>query len=165
MKLRTITLALGCLVCAGLSAQNYPYQDSSLPAETRAEDLLGRLSLEQKVSLMMNSSPAIPELGIREYNWWSEALHGCARAGIATVFPQAIAMASSWDDALLKEVFTVTGDEQRIKFKQARAAGNVSRYHGLTVWTPSEISIQVNCLPLRQLRSKIDDGSVECTEA
>ena len=113
------------------------YKDSSLPAETRAEDLLGRLSLEQKVSLMMNTSPAIPELGIREYNWWSEALHGCARAGIATVFPQAIAMASSWDDALLKEVFTVAGDEQRIKFKQARAAGNVTRYHGLTVWTPN----------------------------
>jgi beta-glucosidase len=137
MKLKTITLALACLMCAGLSAQNYPYQDSSLPAEARADDLLGRLSLEQKVSLMMNTSPAIPEFGIREYDWWNEALHGCARAGIATVFPQAIGMASSWDEALLKEVFTVAGDEQRIKFKQARAAGNVSRYHGLTVWTPN----------------------------
>ena len=137
MKLRTITLALACLMCAGLSAQNYPYQDSSLPAEARADDLLGRLSLEQKVSLMMNTSRAIPEFGIREYNWWNEALHGCARAGIATVFPQAIGMASSWDDALLKEVFTVASDEQRIKFKQARAAGKVGKYHGLTVWTPN----------------------------
>ena len=114
-----------------------PYKDASLSAAERAEDLLGRLSLEQKVSLMMNSSPAIPELGIREYDWWNEALHGCARAGIATVFPQAIGMASSWDDELLKEVFTIAGDEQRIKFKQARRAGKVTRYHGLTVWTPN----------------------------
>ncbi len=137
MKLKTIALTLGCLMCAGLAAQNYPYKDASLPAETRADDLLGRLSLEQKVSLMMNTSPAIPEFGIREYDWWNEALHGCARAGIATVFPQAIGMASSWDEDLLKEVFTVAGDEQRIKFKQARKAGKVSRYHGLTVWTPN----------------------------
>ncbi len=136
MKLKTITLALACLMCAGLTAQNYPYQDSSLPAETRADDLLGRLNLEQKVSLMMNTSPAIPEFGIREYDWWNEALHGCARAGIATVFPQAIGMASSWDEALLKEVFTVASDEQRIKFIQARK-DKVTRYHGLTVWTPN----------------------------
>ena len=113
------------------------YTNPELPAEERAEDLLSRLTLEQKVSLMMNSSPAIPELGIREYDWWSEALHGCARAGIATVFPQAIGMASSWNDELLKQVFTVASDEHRIKFKIARREGNVRRYHGLTVWTPN----------------------------
>lgn len=113
------------------------YTNPELSAEERADDLLPRLTLEQKVSLMMNSSPAIPELGIREYDWWSEALHGCARAGIATVFPQAIGMASSWNDELLKQVFEVTSDEHRIKFKIARREGNVRRYHGLTVWTPN----------------------------
>ena len=113
------------------------YTNPELPAEERAEDLLSKLSLEQKVSLMMNSSPAIPEFGIREYDWWSEALHGCARAGIATVFPQAIGMASSWNDELLKQVFTVASDEHRIKFKIARREGRVRRYHGLTLWTPN----------------------------
>lgn len=113
------------------------YKDPSLSPQERADDLLKRLTLEQKVSLMMNTSQAIPDLGIREYNWWSEALHGCARAGTATVFPQAIGMASSWDEALLKQVFTIAGDEQRIKFKQARREGDVRRYYGLTVWTPN----------------------------
>ena len=87
---------------------------------------------------MMNASPAIPEFGIREYNWWSEALHGAARAGLATVFPQAIGMASSWDEALLEEVFDITSTEQRIKFIQYRRDPQGSaQYHGLTVWTPN----------------------------
>ena len=125
-------------LCGTLAAQGFPYQDASLPAEQRAEDLLGRLTLEQKVSLMMNVSPAIPELGIREYDWWNEALHGAARAGLATVFPQAIGMASSWDEELLQEVFDIASTEQRIKFIQYRRdpQGN-PRYHGLTVWTPN----------------------------
>ena len=125
-------------LCGTLAAQGLPYQDASLPAEQRAEDLLGRLTLEQKVSLMMNVSPAIPELGIREYDWWNEALHGAARAGLATVFPQAIGMASSWDEALLREVFDIASTEQRIKFVQYRRNPQGSpRYHGLTVWTPN----------------------------
>ena len=125
-------------LCGTLAAQGFPYQDASLPAEQRAEDLLGRLTLEQKASLMMNVSPAIPELGIREYDWWNEALHGAARAGLATVFPQAIGMASSWDEELLQEVFDIASTEQRIKFIQYRRdpQGN-PRYHGLTVWTPN----------------------------
>ena len=125
-------------LCGTLAAQGFPYQDASLPAEQRAEDLLGRLTLEQKASLMMNVSPAIPELGIRAYNWWNEALHGAARAGLATVFPQAIGMASSWDEELLQEVFDIASTEQRIKFIQYRRdpQGN-PRYHGLTVWTPN----------------------------
>ena len=125
-------------LCGTLSAQSFPYQDASLPAEQRAEDLLGRLTLEQKASLMMNASPAIPELGIRAYNWWSEALHGAARAGRATVFPQAIGMAASWDEALLEEVFDITSTEQRIKFIQYRKNPVGSpQYRGLTVWTPN----------------------------
>ena len=73
-----------------------PYQDTSLSPEERAEDLVGRLTLEEKVSLMQNSSPAIPRLGIKAYDWWSEALHGVGRAGLATVFPQSIGMAASF---------------------------------------------------------------------
>lgn len=132
-----ILTIMATLMLASSAPAYDKYTDPELPAEERAEDLLSRLTLEQKVSLMMNSSPAIPELGIGEYDWWSEALHGCARAGIATVFPQAIGMASSWNDELLTQVFTVASDEHRIKFKIARREGNVRRYHGLTVWTPN----------------------------
>ncbi len=107
-RTRLLSLLAGIALCGALGAQTLPYQDASLSPEQRADDLLGRLSLQQKVSLMMNASPAIPEFGIREYNWWSEALHGAARAGLATVFPQAIGMAASWDDALLEEVFDIT---------------------------------------------------------
>ena len=80
---RSLFLLCSLLLCGAPAAQPFPYQDASLSPEQRADDLLGRLSLQQKVSLMMNASPAIPEFGIREYNWWSEALHGAARAGLA----------------------------------------------------------------------------------
>ena len=136
--MRSLTLLCSLLLCGALAAQTLPYQDAGLSPEQRADDLLGRLSLQQKVSLMMNASPAIPEFGIREYNWWSEALHGAARAGLATVFPQAIGMAASWDEALLEEVFDITSTEQRIKFIQYRRDPQGSpQYHGLTVWTPN----------------------------
>ena len=121
-----------------LSEHLSPYLDRSISPAERAEDLLSRLTLEQKASLMMAASPAIPELGVREYNWWNEALHGAARAGEATVFPQAIGMAASWNPELLKEVFTVTSTEQRIKYVQERRErGGNRRYRGLTVWTPN----------------------------
>ncbi|MBO5545352.1 MAG: glycoside hydrolase family 3 protein, partial [Bacteroidales bacterium] len=138
MRRILLTSLVGMALCGTLSAQSFPYQDASLPAEQRAEDLLGRLTLEQKASLMMNASPAIPELGIRAYNWWNEALHGAARAGLATVFPQAIGMAASWDEALLEQVFDIASTEQRIKFIQYRKNPVGSpQYHGLTVWTPN----------------------------
>ncbi|MBO7270386.1 MAG: glycoside hydrolase family 3 protein, partial [Bacteroidales bacterium] len=69
--------------------------------------------------------------------WWNECLHGCARSGLATVFPQSIGMAAAWDPALLEQVFTVASNEQRIKYHQARAEGKIDRYEGLTVWTPN----------------------------
>lgn len=118
-------------------AQTYPYQDASLSPEERAKDLLGRLSVEQKIMLMDYDSPEISEFGIRKYNWWNEALHGSARNGLATVFPQSIGMAASWNDELLEEVFDVASTEQRIKFSIARDGEGVQRYHGLTVWTPN----------------------------
>lgn len=114
-----------------------PYQNPELSPEERAQDLLSRLTLEQKAQLMQDISEAIPELGIQKYNWWNEALHGAARSGLATVFPQAIGMAASWDPDLLHDVMTVASNEQRIKYIQARRVGNVKRYDGLTVWTPN----------------------------
>lgn len=120
------------------SSQNpYPYQDTKLTAEQRADDLLQRLTLEEKVSLMQNASPAIPRLGIKTYEWWNEALHGVARAGLATVFPQAIGMAASFNDTLLYEVFDAISDEARAKNRAFNEKGQFKRYQGLTMWTPN----------------------------
>ena len=137
MKKTILAILAGCL-CLMASAQTYPYQNPSLSPQERAEDLLGRLTLEQKASLMMHHSPAIDSLGIRAYDWWNEALHGAARSGLATVFPQAIGMAASWDEALLEQVFDIASTEQRIKFIQCRREkGSADHYCGLTVWTPN----------------------------
>lgn len=107
----TLFMGLSLAVSAFAQTTVHPYQDPSLSPEARAEDLLGRLSVEQKIMLMDYDSPEIPEFGIRKYNWWNEALHGSARNGLATVFPQAIGMAASWNDALLEEVFDVASTE------------------------------------------------------
>ena len=133
LRLSAVAVALMAISCG----ETYPYQDRSLTPEERTEDLLGRLTLEQKVALMSYDSPAIPELGIQQYNWWNEALQGSARNGLATVFPQSISMAASWNDGLLLEVFDVASTEQRIKFNTARSGDGVEIYHGLTVWTPN----------------------------
>lgn len=130
-------LAVAVAFAAVTACVHHPYQDASLDPSVRTEDLLGRLTLEQKVALMNYESPAIPELGIQQYNWWNEALHGSARNGLATVFPQSISMAASWNDGLLQEVFDVASTEQRIKFNTARSGDGVEIYHGLTVWTPN----------------------------
>ena len=118
-------------------AQKLPYQDTSLTAEQRAEDLLLRLTLEEKVALMQNASPAIPRLGIKEYDWWNEALHGVGRAGLATVFPQSIGMGASFNDSLLYEVFDAVSDEARVKSRIFSENGVLKRYQGLTFWTPN----------------------------
>ena len=120
-----------------IMGQQYPYQNSDLTPDERATDLIGRLTLEEKVSLMQNSSPAIPRLGIKAYDWWNEALHGVGRAGLATVFPQTIGMAASFDDELLYQVFTAVSDEARAKYVQFRKKGDLKRYQGLTFWTPN----------------------------
>lgn len=120
------------------AAEDAPlYQNSSAPIEQRVEDLQGRLTLEEKVSLLEYTSPAIPRLGINEYNWWNEALHGVGRSGIATVFPQAIGMAAAWDDALLEKVFTAVSDEARAKNTNYRKHNQRNIYQGLSFWTPN----------------------------
>ncbi|MBQ6710572.1 MAG: glycoside hydrolase family 3 C-terminal domain-containing protein [Bacteroidales bacterium] len=134
---RLLFLIISLMAAVTAFSQNYPYQDASLSPSERAKDLLGRLSVEQKIMLMDYDSPEIPEFGIRKYNWWNEALHGSARNGLATVFPQSIGMAASWNDELLEQVFDVASTEQRIKFNIARDGDGARRYHGLTVWTPN----------------------------
>lgn len=135
----TCLLIASAITMQGQQKQNdkLPYRDSSLSAEQRANDLLQRLTLEEKVSLMQNASPAIPRLGIKPYEWWNEALHGIARAGLATVFPQTIGMAASFDNELVYKVFTAVSDEARAKNREFNKQGQYKRYQGLTVWTPN----------------------------
>jgi len=131
-------LVLSFLVClTTISFARLPYQDKSLTPEARAFDLLNRLTLDEKVSLMMNDSKPVERLGIKKYEWWNEALHGVARNGTATVFPQAIGMAASFDNILINQVFTVVSDEARVKHRLAVAQGDHNRYQGLTMWTPN----------------------------
>ncbi len=116
---------------------NYPFRNPDLPIDERVEDLLGRLTAEEKIGQMMNVTPAIERLGIPEYDWWNEALHGVARAGQATVFPQAIAMAATFDDDALLETFTMVSDEARAKYHNYQENQEYDRYKGLTFWTPN----------------------------
>jgi len=117
--------------------QVLPYQNPQLPATQRADDLLKRLTLEEKVSLMMNGSAAVTRLGIPPFEWWSEALHGIGRNGFATVFPITTGMASSWNDALVYQCFAAASDEGRAKANEARRKGVIGRYQGLSFWTPN----------------------------
>jgi len=121
----------------GVRAQQFPFQNSSLSPEERVNDLLPRLTLKEKAALMQNNSPAIPHLGIKAYEWWNEALHGVGRSGLATVFPQAIGMSASFNDALLFDVFTAVSDEARAKSNKDSEQGGLKRYQGLTYWTPN----------------------------
>ena len=134
---RLLTILSLSFLSFGALAQVYPYQDKSLSPEQRADDLISRLTIEEKATLMMNTSRSIERLGIKEYDWWNEALHGVARAGSATVFPQPIGMAASFDTPLVEEVFTAVSDEARVKNELARKNGVVKRYQGLTFWTPN----------------------------
>jgi beta-glucosidase len=117
----------------------YAFQNPDLPVDARVADLIGRLTLEEKVGQMMNSAAAIPRLGIPAYDWWSEGLHGVAAAGRATVFPQAIGLAATWDTALMHRVATVISIEARAKHNETirRNAGVSAIFQGLTFWSPN----------------------------
>ena len=134
-----ITLLASALSILALGAQEpkFPFNDPDLSIEQRTEDLLGRLTLEEKVGMMMNGSTGIERLGIPDYNWWNEALHGVARAGIATVFPQAIGMAATFDPDEHLRTFTVISDEARAKYNEAIRNGEHKQYYGLSFWTPN----------------------------
>jgi beta-glucosidase len=114
-----------------------PYQDTTLPLEARVNDLVSRMTLEEKISQMMHNAPAIDRLGVPRYNWWSEALHGVARAGLATVFPQAIGLGATWDEELLFNVSTSISDEARAKHHAFASKDKRFIYQGLTLWSPN----------------------------
>ena len=114
-----------------------PYLDPALDFEARARDLVSRMTVEEKVSQLTNQAAAIPRLGVPEYEWWNECLHGVARAGVATVFPQAIGLAATFDAPLIHEMAEVIGDEARAKHHQFVRQGKRGRYQGLTFWSPN----------------------------
>ncbi|MBN1926586.1 MAG: glycoside hydrolase family 3 C-terminal domain-containing protein, partial [Prolixibacteraceae bacterium] len=129
---------VGVLFAISLWAQQYPFQNTDLTSEVRARDLISRLTLEEKVSLMCDQSDAIPRLGIKKFNWWSEALHGLANNSNVTVFPEPIGMAASFDDDLVYDIFNATSDEVRAKYHDALKNGNENiRFLSLSVWTPN----------------------------
>lgn len=137
MKQRKLLIIAAILYAVAGGAQTLPYQDPNLSAKERATDLCGRLTLEEKASLMQDQSNAIPRLGIPQFAWWSEALHGVGRNGFSTVFPSCIGMAASFDDALLERIYTAVSDEARAKNTAQRRRGSVGRYQGLSFWTPN----------------------------
>ena len=115
----------------------FPYQDVTLPIEQRVKDLVSRMTLEEKVSQMLYDAPPIERLGVPAYNWWNECLHGVGRAGIATVFPQAIGLAATWNTELMLKVATAISDEARAKHHEALRRGDHRIYTGLTFWSPN----------------------------
>ncbi|HYO63791.1 MAG TPA: glycoside hydrolase family 3 C-terminal domain-containing protein [Pyrinomonadaceae bacterium] len=142
------TAALLCAALAAASASARPpaassqgsapdYLDARLPVERRVDDLLSRLTLEEKIAQMMNAAPAVERLGVPAYEWWNEGLHGVARAGLATVFPQAIGLAATWDAELVRGVADVVSTEARAKHHEFARRGERGRYRGLTFWSPN----------------------------
>jgi beta-glucosidase len=113
------------------------WKDASLPIEKRVDNLVAQMTLDEKISQLMDEAAPIERLGIPEYNWWNEGLHGVARAGIATVFPQAIGVAATFNDSLLLVEATVISDEFRAKYNDFVAKDERGRYKGLTVWSPN----------------------------
>src|SRR6202012_3957030 len=137
LKLICIILSISFLQSIANAQDKMIYKDASQPIDARVYDLVSRLTLEEKVSLLGYQSKAVPRLGIPAYNWWNEALHGVARAGDATIFPQAIGMSATFNPDLLKQVSTVISTEARAKYNLAIAQDRHIQYMGLTFWTPN----------------------------
>ena len=138
MKRQLLTAAaLSAVLMA--TAQTLPYQNPALTARERATDLCSRLTLEEKAQLMLDESPTIPRLGIKKFFWWSEALHGAANMGNVTVFPEPVAMAASWNPALVYRVFDAASTEFRAQYNERmyRGSGEDEKFHSLSVWTPN----------------------------
>ena len=131
-----VGVLLGAFAAQGWG-EEFPFQNAALPTEQRVADLVGRLTPEEKVSQMSMSAAAIPRFGIPEYTWWNEGLHGIARSGYATVFPQAVGLAATWDTSLMHSVGDTISTEARGKYADAIAHGNHRIYFGLTIWSPN----------------------------
>ena len=131
------------IVCTGAiflhsaASSTPPYRDLDQTAEARAADLVARMTVDEKISQLMNAAPAIPRLDVPAYEWWNECLHGVARSGAATVFPQAIGMAATFDPALMHDIATAISDEARAKHHEYLRRGERNRYQGLTFWSPN----------------------------
>ncbi len=123
--------------CTETNTYQYPFQNPDLSFEERTDDLLNRMTLEEKISQLNYESAAIERLGVPEYNWWNECLHGVARAGLATVYPQAIGMAATWDKDLMNRVAVSISDEGRAKYHDFISKGKRGIYNGITFWTPN----------------------------
>ena len=140
-EVRILVVVLVALVSAGAQTTKpsvaLPYLDPALPVNVRVADLVSRMTLEEKASQLVNQSRAIPRLQVPEYDWWSEALHGVARAGTATVFPEPIGLAATFDPPLIHQMATVIGQEARAKHNQAVRAGRRDIYEGLDFWSPN----------------------------
>jgi beta-glucosidase len=147
LKLAAVILVPVLLICTvGVSPSNAqtaarapaePYMNPLLPIDVRVDDLVSRMTLDEKASQLVNQARAIPRLHVAEYDYWSEGLHGVAAAGVATVFPQAIALAATWDVPLLHDVATVIGTEARAKHHEAVRQGRHNIFEGLTFWSPN----------------------------
>lgn len=133
-----VAVGLAVLLALGTASAEQPvYKDLTKSFEERAADLVARMTLEEKIAQLGNNAPAIPRLDVPAYEWWNEALHGVARAGAATAFPQAIGLAATFDDKMMFEIATVISDEARAKHHEFANRGLRGRYQGLTFWSPN----------------------------
>lgn len=136
-KLITISFVLMNLFSISYGQKQYPFQDVNLSHQERVNDLVSRLTVEEKIGQLMDNAPEISRFDIPAYNWWNECLHGVARAGYATVFPQSITIAASWNTKLLREVAETISDEARAKHHEFIRRGQHGMYQGLTFWSPN----------------------------
>ena len=118
-------------------SQQYPFQDTTLDIKTRVDDLIGRLTIDEKLSLLEHQNPAITRLGLKPYSWWNEALHGVGRNGTATVWPMPIALAASFDSKMVENIFSQVAAEAHKKYNESQATDNYGDYAGLTFFTPN----------------------------
>jgi beta-glucosidase len=130
-------ILLSILSCGPRHTYQFPFLNPTLSIEERVNDLVSRMTLDEKISQMINQAPAIPRLGIPEYNWWNEGLHGSARAGLATVYPQAIGLGATWDEDMLFRVASAISDETRAKHHEFVRRNKRFLYQGLTLWSPN----------------------------
>ncbi len=137
-ELKKVFLVALFLVSIVYSQTGLKHLNSYLSIEERVEFLIDNMTLEEKISQLNYDSPAIDRLKIPKYNWWNECLHGVARNGLATVFPQAIGLAATWDKKLIHEVASVISDEARAKYNFAVKNNQRNIYQGLTFWTPNQ---------------------------
>src|SRR3981081_1821598 len=138
-RLAALLLSLGMLssVASAQSQETLPYLDPSLPTQQRVDDLVSRMTLEKTVPHLINTPPGIPRLNVPAYDYWSEGLHGIARSGYATLFPQAIGMAATWDAPLAHQISTVISTQARAKYNEAVRNNIHSIYYGLTLLSPN----------------------------